>query len=62
MPKIIVEEPFRFSEDTTTVRSFEPGEHEVSALCAKYAEKHHGAEIVGEKKPARKPAPKKDAK
>lgn len=52
MPKIIVEEPFRFSEDTTTVRSFEPGEHEVSDLCAEYAKKHHDAEVVGEKKSA----------
>ena len=40
MPTIQVAESFEFSEDTLTVRTFDPGQHEVSDLCATYAQAH----------------------
>jgi len=34
---LTVTESFRFSEDSLTVITFEPGEHQVSMACAEYA-------------------------
>lgn len=46
MPTIQVAESFEFSEDTLSVTTFPPGQHEVSELCAEYAQAH--GFLVGE--------------
>lgn len=40
MPTIVVESAFEFSEDTLHVKTFAPGEHDVTDECAAYAEKY----------------------
>lgn len=58
MPKIIVETEFKHSDDGNTVKTYGPGEQEVSDRCATVAIEH--LKVARAAGTTKQPAPDKD--